>query len=112
MFLQAEFFWEHNGENSGDHTGFIENWIHNNQPKAPSSVRRKRSIVHNLTREDSDAIDQLLELDENVDYSIVEQLMGATFQYRDGLRKRRTQYAEILDQFPRLMLHGGQLVRI
>ncbi|XP_065083904.1 uncharacterized protein LOC135706264 [Ochlerotatus camptorhynchus] len=108
--VEADFFWEHNGEASGEHTGYIHFWIRNKQAQAPSSVKRKRNNVQNLTRENADTIDELLELDENTEYSIVEQLMRATFQYRDGLRKRSIRYAEMLDQFPHLLLHDGQSV--
>lgn len=110
--FQAEFFWEHNGEATGEHTGFIHFWIRNRQAQAPSTVRRKRKSASSFTRDESDAMDELLELDETADYSIVEQLMQTTFQYREGLRNRNTSCTEILNQFPYFLYYDGKLVII
>ncbi|EAT36175.1 AAEL011726-PA [Aedes aegypti] len=55
-------------------------------------------------------MDELLELDETADYSIVEQLMQTTFQYREGLRNRNTSCTEILNQFPYFLYYDGKLI--
>lgn len=110
--FQAEFFWEHNGQTTGEHTGFIHFWVRNKQAQAPPTVRKKRKSFVNLSREVSEAVDELMELDETADFTTVEQLMESTFHYRDGLRNRKVQCNELLTQFPHFIFYEGQLVII
>nr|XP_029707807.1 uncharacterized protein LOC115254442 isoform X2 [Aedes albopictus] len=107
---EAEFFWEHNGQTTGEHTGFIHFWVRNKQAQAPPTVRKKRKSFVNLSREVSEAVDELMELDETADFTTVEQLMESTFHYRDGLRNRKVQCNELLTQFPHFIFYEGQLI--
>nr|XP_029719578.1 uncharacterized protein LOC115261822 [Aedes albopictus] len=107
---ESEFFWKHNGRNTGEHTGYIQNWVRNKQTKAPTALRRKRRAVPDLSEDAANAIEQLTTLDENEDYENVSELMITTFTYRQELRRKKYTPAYLCMNFPHLLWHGNIMI--
>lgn len=102
FLLQADFFWECNGEAKGGHTGFVENWIRNCKFKPKSAKRSRRHVP--ISEEQLRAYEELCATDSTPESRPrIMQLLAETFTCRQSMRTSNGLVSEMVSEYPCLL---------
>lgn len=107
---ESDWFFKNNGDDTGPHTGFIQNWVHNTMAKYRVK-KNKRKGVPSLTPEISQALNELEELQcipEELERA--KQLLATTFDLRNAMRRQKDNSAALLVDFKQLLAFDGDLI--
>uniref|UniRef100_A0A8D8I0V2 (northern house mosquito) hypothetical protein n=1 Tax=Culex pipiens TaxID=7175 RepID=A0A8D8I0V2_CULPI len=105
---EAEWFWEHNGESRGPHTGFIQSWCKNQSGEKDPTNKRAASCSLDVM-EEIDELDNIIDENEANLTRIIE-LMNSTFSYRDKVRRKSKHNLFDVEGFKFLMKFEGKLI--